>query len=205
MGRSRQFRIVGPGIAWLLSCLVWAPLGRAGQPGRPKGADEIQVLREQIATHRNRALAWAWMADFAEATRELGEADRLFQVIKALAALYDEKHDYRTLVIDSLDWLERLIWADVCLHKHVESIEDIGYAKGYVFALTQWREFLEGLTALRNDKGMMVVLVAHARIERFVHKPPEDTRAWLRAQLLRRAESAERAEGESIDVVEMGV
>ena len=86
MGRSRQFRIVGPGIARLLSCLVWAALARAGQPGRAKGADEIQVLREQIAAHRDRALAWARMADFAEATRELGEADRLFQVIKALAS-----------------------------------------------------------------------------------------------------------------------
>jgi len=95
------------------------------------------------------------------------------QVIKALAALYDEKHDYRTLVIDSLDWLERLIWADVCLHKHVESIEDIGYAKGYTFALTQWREVLDGLEALRRQQGMMVILIAHAKIERFENPETE--------------------------------
>jgi len=95
------------------------------------------------------------------------------QAMQALSELYTEKHPYRTVVVDSLDWLERLIWAEVCRKRNVESIEDIGYAKGYVFALTQWREFLEGLTALRNDKGMIVVLIAHARIERFENPETE--------------------------------
>lgn len=89
------------------------------------------------------------------------------QAMGALSELYTEPHPYQTVVVDSLDWLERLIWAEVCRKHNVESIENIGYAKGYTFALTQWREFLEGLSALRNDKGMGVVLIAHARIERF--------------------------------------
>jgi hypothetical protein len=93
--------------------------------------------------------------------------------MKALSALYMEPHSYQTVVVDSLDWLERLIWVEVCRKRNVESIEDIGYAKGYIFALTQWREFLEGLTALRNDKGMAVVLIAHARIERFENPETE--------------------------------
>jgi len=93
--------------------------------------------------------------------------------MKALSALYMEPHSYQTVVIDSLDWLERLIWVEVCRKRNVESIEDIGYAKGYIFALTQWREFLEGLTALRNDKGMAVILIAHAKIERFENPETE--------------------------------
>jgi hypothetical protein len=94
--------------------------------------------------------------------------------IEALSALYIEKHKYQTVVIDSLDWLERLIWADVCAKRGVESIEDIGYAKGYVFALTQWREVLSGLDALRNERGMQVILIAHATIEKFAN-PETDT------------------------------
>ena len=89
------------------------------------------------------------------------------QVLEALSTLYTEQHKYKTVVIDSLDWLERLIWAEVCRKRNVESIEDIGYGKGYVFALNQWREVLEGLAALRRDKGMMVVLVAHCQINKF--------------------------------------
>ena len=88
-------------------------------------------------------------------------------VIAALSELYSEKHPYRTVVVDTLDWLEQIVWAEICKRRCVESIEDIGYAKGYVFALTQWREFLEGLTALRNERGMMIMLIAHAKIEKF--------------------------------------
>ena len=88
-------------------------------------------------------------------------------VLGALSALYSDEHEYQTVVIDSLDWLERLIWAEVCSKRGVESIEDIGYAKGYVFALTQWREVISGLDALRNERGMQIILIAHARIEKF--------------------------------------
>ncbi len=95
-------------------------------------------------------------------------------VLAALGELYIQEHEYRTVVIDSLDWLERLIWGEVCAKRGVESIEDIGYAKGYVFALTQWREVLAGLDALRNERGMQVVLIAHAQIEKFAN-PETDT------------------------------
>ena len=95
-------------------------------------------------------------------------------VMVALADLYTEDHSYETLVIDSLDWLERLIYADVCRERGVDAIEDIGFAKGYSFALTQWRQVLDGLDGLRRDRGMAVVLLAHAKIERF-ENPETDT------------------------------
>lgn len=90
-------------------------------------------------------------------------------VVAALSELYSEKHDYQTVVIDSLDWLERLIWDDVCREYGVKSIEkaDGGYAKGYSHALTQWREILDGLDALRNKRDMAVILLAHAKVEKF--------------------------------------
>lgn len=96
-------------------------------------------------------------------------ATKYGHVVNALSALFTEEHEYQTVVIDSLDWLERLIWADVCAKRGVESIEDIGYAKGYIFALSQWREVLSGLDALRNERGMQVVAIAHAAIEKFAN------------------------------------
>ena len=92
---------------------------------------------------------------------------RYRDVLEQLESLHSDEHDYRTIAIDSLDWLERLIWAEVCAEHGVKNIEEIGYAKGYAFALTYWREVLAGLDALRHDRGMDVILVAHARIERF--------------------------------------
>ncbi|KPL06511.1 oxidoreductase [candidate division BRC1 bacterium SM23_51] len=96
-------------------------------------------------------------------------AGQYSDVPAALGELYVKSHEYQTIVIDSLDWLERLIWTEVCQKRGVESIEDIGYGKGYTFAVAYWREVLTGLDALRNDHGMSVILVAHAQIERFAN------------------------------------
>ena len=96
-------------------------------------------------------------------------ARRFDEVMSAISVLYSEEHDYQSVVIDSLDWLERLIWDDVCREYGVKSIEKVdgGYAKGYTHALTQWREVLDGLDALRNQRGMAVILLAHTKIEKF--------------------------------------
>ncbi len=102
-------------------------------------------------------------------------AHSLEEVLQALSELYLEPdHPYQTLVIDSADWLEQLIWTDVCKKRAVESIEDVGYGKGYTFALKQWRDVIDGLEALRNERGMGIVLIAHAKIERF-EDPSTDT------------------------------
>ena len=63
-----------------------------------------------------------------------------------------EPHDYQTVVIDSADWLERLIWDELCKAYGVSSIEKVdgGYGKGYVHALTYWREVIDLLTKLRD-------------------------------------------------------
>ena len=96
-------------------------------------------------------------------------AKTLQDVVDALSSLFTQEHDFQTVVIDSLDWLERLIWDKVCAEYGVKSIEkaDGGYAKGYTHALTQWREVLSGLDALRNQRNMAIILLAHAKVEKF--------------------------------------
>ncbi len=107
--------------------------------------------------------------------RKFPLAQNLGDVIAALTALRDEDHEFRTVVIDSLDWLERLIFDEVCKEFGVRSIEkaDGGFGKGYVDALVHWRKVLSLLDELRNKRGMMVILLAHAKVERF--EDPENT------------------------------
>ena len=96
-------------------------------------------------------------------------AHTLAEVASELTALRDEQHDFRTVVIDSVDWLERIIFDEVCREFGVRSIEkaDGGYGRGYVHALTHWRKILNILQELRDKRGMMIILVAHAKVERF--------------------------------------
>jgi hypothetical protein len=87
----------------------------------------------------------------------------------ALGELHSEEHDYETVVVDSLDWLERLVWDVVCKEHGAKSIEKVdgGYSKGYVHALVYWRRVVDLLNALRSDRGMVVLLIAHAKVEKF--------------------------------------
>lgn len=96
-------------------------------------------------------------------------AHSLAEVLAQLTALRDEQHDFQTVVIDSADWLERLIFDEVCREYGVRNIEkaDGGYGKGYTHALTHWRKVVNLLQELRDKRGMMVILVAHAKVERF--------------------------------------
>ncbi|WP_085440276.1 ATP-binding protein [Magnetofaba australis] len=90
-----------------------------------------------------------------------------WDVMGALDALLNESHDFATVVVDSLDWLEPLIWAEVCAQQNVRNIEEIGYGKGYAFALDLWRAYLEKLNRLRDEKNMVVIQIAHSVIKRF--------------------------------------
>lgn len=99
-------------------------------------------------------------------------ATALPQVWEAIGALIKENHDYKTFVVDTLDWLEKLIWSAVCEEHKTDAIEGIGYGKGYNYALTHWDRFIRGLDKLR-DKGMAVVLLAHSSIQ--TYNPPDNT------------------------------
>ena len=95
----------------------------------------------------------------------------LDDVLIQLKAVRDEEHEYQTLCIDSLDWLERLIHARVSADYGVKSIEkaDGGYGRGYVHALTYWRQVIDLLNEIRSKRQMAVILVAHATIQKMDH------------------------------------
>ena len=97
------------------------------------------------------------------------------EVLDSLGALYSDEHPYHTVVIDSLDWLERMIWDDVCAEFGAKYLEkaDGGYGKGYTYTLPRWRTILDGLDGLRDRRGMAVILTAHAKAEKF--QTPENT------------------------------
>lgn len=84
-------------------------------------------------------------------------------VLDQLSELEKQPHEYRTVVVDSLDWLEVLIWADLCEREGVDSMEKAcgGFQKAYLVAKTvYWQKFTERLDALRL-KGMSVCVIAH--------------------------------------------
>ena len=74
-------------------------------------------------------------------------------------------HDFKTLIIDSIDWMEPLVWAFTC-QKHEgdpnKGIEQFGYGKGYIHADIVWRNIQSSLEYLRSQRGMNIIAIAHA-------------------------------------------
>lgn len=97
-------------------------------------------------------------------------------VVDAVRALAAGNHEYQTLVIDTLDWLEPLLWRDVCERNGATSIEEVGggYGKGYVAALDGWRSFIAELEQLRRAKAMHIILLAHSVIRSFKNPVGDD-------------------------------
>ena len=94
-----------------------------------------------------------------------GLIDNFGDLRSAIGALASEQHHYETVVIDSLDATEELIWHDACRSQGWSSIESPGYGKGYVIVESWWIDILKGLEFLRRRIGMSVVLLAHSAIE----------------------------------------
>lgn len=85
-------------------------------------------------------------------------------VMDAISTLYKENNAFETVIIDSLDWLEAIIQREI---EQKYDAKDLAYGKGSLIAAEKWREILDGLNALRNDKGMAIILIAHTTIKRF--------------------------------------
>ena len=90
----------------------------------------------------------------------------LNDVYSAIGTLYNESHEFENVWLDSLDWLEPMLHAHVCEQNNWANIEAPGFGKGYVAAAEEWRNLLAGFEALRTDKNMGVIMIAHDKVKR---------------------------------------
>lgn len=86
----------------------------------------------------------------------------------------------KTLVIDTIDWAEMLCIEHICNKHQKNGIEDFGYGNGYVYVKEEFGRFLNKLSDV-VDKGVNVVLTAHAHIRKF--EQPDEMGAYDRWEL----------------------
>ena len=92
-------------------------------------------------------------------------------VLDAVRELRETKHDYLTAVVDTVDWVEALIWQHICARDRMHDIEEYGFGKGFNVALEQWRILIRDLEQLERTKGMNICLLRHSHVKTF--KNPE--------------------------------
>lgn len=86
----------------------------------------------------------------------------------------------KTLIIDTIDWAESLVIADVCAQHGKKGIEDFGWGNGYTYTKEEMGRLLNQLGEL-VDLGINVVLTAHAQMRKF--EQPDEMGSYDRWEL----------------------
>jgi hypothetical protein len=95
-------------------------------------------------------------------------------LLGAIDALRVESHDYRTLVLDTLNGFERLCHEHVCRRDFGGNWGRDGFSAfmvGYETALADWRELLDALDRLREERRIGILALCHSKIA--TYKNPE--------------------------------
>lgn len=100
--------------------------------------------------------------------------------LNGLRALVNEQHPFLTLVLDTLDSLERMLAIHICQNRDARSIEDVGggYGKGWIAVAEEWGKAIGLLEKLQEKRGMHVVALAHADAAKFADPDGADYNRW---------------------------
>lgn len=92
------------------------------------------------------------------------------ETLGAIDYLATSDHEFKTLVIDTVNGAERLCHEHVCSRDFQNDWTDRGflsYNKGFEVSLSDIRGFLSALDNVRAAKGMTVFLLCHTKVKNF--------------------------------------
>lgn len=89
------------------------------------------------------------------------------EVLDFIDFLINGEHDYKTLVVDTLDWLEPIMIEHICFRDNQKDMASYGYGNGYIALADEFRIFLALLEKLWKDRNMIILINAHAQIKNF--------------------------------------
>ena len=98
----------------------------------------------------------------------------------AMLDIAGDTQGFKTVVIDSADWMERQIIDHIVRKANKRSIEDFGFGKGYVM-LAEYVARILGVADTLIAAGVNVLFVAHAKVQRT--SPPDETDGYDRYEL----------------------
>ena len=91
------------------------------------------------------------------------------EILTQVKSLLTETHEFKTMLFDSLDWIEGLLHRELVDKFKAKSIEDIGGGYGRYVALVnnEWMKLIELVKELRETKKMNAVFIAHYHVKVF--------------------------------------
>jgi hypothetical protein len=102
------------------------------------------------------------------------------EILLLVDELITGESPYKTLVVDTIDWLERSIHQFICARDNKTGVEDYGYGKGYKVAEQELVGLLTKLDQIRHTKKMGIILLSHVHIRTFTDPAGE---TWDRYEM----------------------
>lgn len=105
------------------------------------------------------------------------EIETYDEMLDAFGTLLTEEHEFKSVIIDSLDAFEKMVWDATCARMGGADVgwtsidsNDKGaptaFGKGYLEADTDWLEYMGGVRALSRS-GVNVVQIMHCEVKPF--------------------------------------
>lgn len=115
--------------------------------------------------------------------------DGWVDVLSAIEYLRTQRHEFKTLVIDSLDWLHQHARAEICRRENMSPAQYEDYGRGEKHTFELWIQLTRALDALQDARSMHIIMLAHSSTEVFPNPQGED---FMRYQLALTKKAAER-------------
>lgn len=150
----------------------------------------IEVAPRKVVIHGNPKIGKSSLAAAAPDALLIPTEDRVkhidcaktdvvtrFEEIMEIFEYLIQGTPYRTVIIDTLDWMEPMLHDYICRKKGFKSLLDdsnkeVNYGRGLKYhAVEGWKMFLQNCDMLREQANMHIVLVAHSAIEKV--SPPD--------------------------------
>ena len=91
-------------------------------------------------------------------------------LVNTLDELIGSEHDFETVVLDTINGFERLLYDHICHTQYGGDWGPRGFAnfqQGYITSSVEFEKMLSQLERLRNEKNMMVFLLSHIQVKVF--------------------------------------
>ncbi|WP_418460378.1 ATP-binding protein [Brucella intermedia] len=112
-------------------------------------------------------------------------------LLDTFGEILTEEHEFQTVILDSVDKIEPMVWAATCARNGWDSIDSndkgspTAFGKGYLAADVEWKEYHEAIAAL-NRAGLFVIQILHSEAKSF-NDPLVDSYDRYRPKLQKRA------------------
>lgn len=101
------------------------------------------------------------------------------ELVEAVRAILREKHEYRTLVLDTGNGAEQMLMAHVCEREFEGKWGDFNsYGRGMAAAIPVWADFLKLLDEVRVRRKMAVLFLHHSKVKAFQNPAGKDWDQW---------------------------